>query len=124
MKIANLRHEEEKFVSRKLFYNLIFCLQNMSPTGMSPTYPHSEPSPDPLHTHQFMEARLPPRPPSSSPPLTPQSQGTPSTMMGQYIGALNVSEDLNIHVDSLPGGFDCNVEVSVCEETYCYRNFS
>lgn len=79
---------------------------------MSPSYPHSEPSPDPLNTHQFMEARLPPRPPSSSPPLTPQSQGTPSTMMGQYIGALNVSEDLNIHVDSLPGGFDCNVEVS------------
>ncbi|KAL1512876.1 hypothetical protein ABEB36_002388 [Hypothenemus hampei] len=85
-------------------------VENMSPSGMSPTYPHSEPSPDPLNTHQFMEARLPPRPPSSSPPLTPQSQGTPSTMMGQYIGALNVSEDLNIHVDSLPGEFDCNVE--------------
>lgn len=102
----------------------------MSPSGMSPTYPHSEPSPDPLSTHQFMEARLPPRPPSSSPPLTPQSQGTPSTMMGQYIGALNVGEDLNIHVDSLPGGFDCNVEVSrrdnsklVPSATIFLRNF-
>lgn len=83
----------------------------MSSTGMSPTYPHSEPSPDPLSSHQFMGgARLPPRPPSSSPPLTPQSQGTPSTMMGQYIGALNVSDDLNINVESLQGGFDCNVE--------------
>ncbi|CAG9773048.1 unnamed protein product [Ceutorhynchus assimilis] len=69
--------------------------------------------------HQYMETRLPPRPPSSSPPLTPQSQGTPSsmsTMMGQYIGALNVSEDLNIHVDSLPGGFDCNVEDIIQQE--------
>ncbi|XP_066149769.1 forkhead box protein O isoform X1 [Euwallacea fornicatus] len=91
-------------------------VENMSPTGMSPSYPHSEPSPDPLSTHQFMEARLPPRPPSSSPPLTPQNQVTPSTMMGQYIGALNVSEDLNIHVDSLPGGFDCNVEDIIQQE--------
>ncbi|XP_019764019.1 forkhead box protein O isoform X2 [Dendroctonus ponderosae] len=91
-------------------------VENMSPNGMSPTYPHSEPSPDPLSTHQFMEARLPPRPPSSSPPLTPQSQGTPSTMMGQYIGALNVGEDLNIHVDSLPGGFDCDVEDIIQQE--------
>ncbi|XP_050303985.1 forkhead box protein O-like isoform X2 [Anthonomus grandis grandis] len=90
-------------------------VEKMSPTSMSPTYPHSEPSPDPL-SQQFMEARMPPRPPSSSPPLTPQSQGTPSTMMGQYIGALNVGEDLNIHVDSLPGGFDCNVEDIIQQE--------
>ncbi|XP_030755757.1 forkhead box protein O isoform X2 [Sitophilus oryzae] len=91
-------------------------VERMSPTGMSPSYPHSEPSPDPLSSHQFMGARLPPRPPSSSPPLTPQSQGTPSTMMGQYIGALNVSDDLNINVESLQGGFDCNVDDIIQQE--------
>ncbi|XP_076257658.1 forkhead box, sub-group O isoform X7 [Rhynchophorus ferrugineus] len=85
-------------------------VERMSPTGMSPSYPHSEPSPDPLSSHQYMGSRLPARPPSSSPPVTPQSQGTPSTMMGQYIGALNVGDDLNINVESLQGGFDCNVE--------------
>ncbi|KAK4881086.1 hypothetical protein RN001_004405 [Aquatica leii] len=70
-------------------------VERMSPPEMSPSYPQSEPSPDPLTTHQYIiGSRTLPRPPSSSPPLTPQpTQSTPSTMMGQ-----------------LMGGFDCNVD--------------
>lgn len=90
----------------------------MSPTGMSPSYPHSEPSPDPLGS-QYLINRMP-RPSSSSPPLTPQpGQGPPSTMMGQLMGALNNStilDDLNINVESLQGGFDCNVEELIKHE--------
>lgn len=93
--------------------------QRMSPTGMSPSYPQSEPSPDPMST-QYMISRLP-RPPSSSPPLTPQSgQGIPSTMMGQLMGALNNSsllDDLNIETFvAPPGGFDCNVDEVIKHE--------
>ncbi|XP_060526261.1 forkhead box protein O isoform X4 [Cylas formicarius] len=90
-------------------------VERMSPTDMSPSYPHSEPSPDPLSSHQYLVNRMP-RPPSSSPPLTPQSQGTPSTMMGQFIGALNSNDDLNINVDTFQGGFDCNVEEIIRNE--------
>ncbi|KYB29255.1 Forkhead box protein O-like Protein [Tribolium castaneum] len=92
----------------------------MSPAGMSPSYPHSEPSPDPLNSQYLINRSTMPRPPSSSPPLTPQpSQGTPSTMMGQLMGALNnstVLDDLNINVESFQGGFDCNVEELIKHE--------
>lgn len=94
----------------------------MSPSGMSPSYPQSEPSPDPLSSHQYLlNARNSlPRPPSSSPPLTPQSnQTTASTMMGQIMGALNNStllDDLNINIESLQGGFDCNVDEVIKHE--------
>lgn len=100
------------------------CLQpikveSMSPAGMSPSYPHSEPSPDPLNS-QYLINRMQ-RPPSSSPPLTPQptQQTIPSTMMGQMMAALNNSailDDLNINVESLQGGFDCNVEELINHE--------
>lgn len=49
----------------------------MSPssgTGMSPSYPHSEASPDTLGTYTTavqMGTTVNPRPPSNSPPLTP-----------------------------------------------------
>ncbi|KAG5884093.1 hypothetical protein JTB14_001299 [Gonioctena quinquepunctata] len=80
-------------------------VESMSPAGMSPSYPHSEPSPDPLGS-QYMINRMP-RPSSDSPPLTPRpSLGPPSTMMGQLMGALNntsVLDDLNINVESLQG---------------------
>ncbi|XP_074028904.1 forkhead box, sub-group O isoform X1 [Leptinotarsa decemlineata] len=93
-------------------------VESMSPAGMSPSYPHSEPSPDPLGS-QYMINRMP-RPPSSSPPLTPRpSLGPPSTMMGQLMGALNNSailDDLNINVESLQGGFECNVEELIKHE--------
>ncbi|KAF2904099.1 hypothetical protein ILUMI_02074, partial [Ignelater luminosus] len=97
-------------------------VENMSPPGMSPSYPQSEPSPDPLSSHQYLlNARNSlPRPPSSSPPLTPQSnQTTASTMMGQIMGALNNStllDDLNINIESLQGGFDCNVDEVIKHE--------
>lgn len=51
-----------------------FLLQSMSPgsvTGMSPSY-NSEPSPD--YSMLVNQQRLNPRPPSNSPPLTPNSQ--------------------------------------------------
>lgn len=61
-----------------------------------------------------------PRPPSSSPPLTPQPvSGMPSTMMGQLMGALNnqqLLDDLNINIESLPGGFECNVDEVIKHE--------
>lgn len=94
----------------------------MSPPDMSPNYAHSEPSPDPLTNHQYLlNARNSlPRPPSSSPPLTPQPpHTTPSTMMGQLMGALNNStilDDLNINIESLQGGFDCNVDEVIKHE--------
>ncbi|XP_072385745.1 forkhead box protein O-like isoform X1 [Diabrotica undecimpunctata] len=95
-------------------------VESMSPAGMSPSYPHSEPSPDPLSS-QYLINRMQ-RPPSSSPPLTPQptqQQNIPSTMMGQMMAALNNSailDDLNINVESLQGGFDCNVEELINHE--------
>lgn len=97
----------------------------MSPAGMSPSYPHSEPSPDPINSQYMINRNPMPRPPSSSPPLTPQSAanvhptGTPSTMMGQLMGALNNStilDDLNINVESLQGGFDCDIEELIKHE--------
>jgi hypothetical protein len=53
---------------------MFLVLQSMSPasgTGMSPSYPHSEPSSD--YT-MLIGSRAVQRPPSSSPPLTPNSQ--------------------------------------------------
>lgn len=96
----------------------------MSPSGMSPSYPQSEPSPDPLSGGYMLNTRSGmPRPPSSSPPLTPQPIGpnpqTPSTMMGQLMGALNNStllDDLNLNIESLQGGFDCNVDEVIKHE--------
>ena len=92
----------------------------MSPAGMSPSYPHSEPSPDPLSSQYMINRGTLPRPSSNSPPLTPQpTQGPPSTMMGQLMGALNSStvlDDLNINVESFQGGFDCNVEELIKHE--------
>nr|CAH7722552.1 unnamed protein product [Callosobruchus chinensis] len=101
-------------------------LVKMSPVaGMSPSYPHSEPSPDQYSSPNggggassvsaVPGGRLP-RPPSCSPPLTPHSPAVsttpapaastaPSTMMGQLMGALNnhaIMDDLNINVESLP----------------------
>ncbi|XP_069698013.1 forkhead box protein O-like [Periplaneta americana] len=90
-----------------------------SPAGMSPTYPQSEPSPDPMGgQQQFAPPRALPRPPSDqgdSPPGTP----TPSTMMGQLMGALNNStllDDLNLNIETLHGGFDCNVDEVIKHE--------
>ncbi|XP_018574885.1 forkhead box protein O isoform X2 [Anoplophora glabripennis] len=89
-------------------------VESMSPAGMSPSYPHSEPSPDPL-TSQFMINRMP-RPSSSSPPLTPQPP-TQRTLMGQILGALNNSSMLDdISVESLQGGFECNVDEVIKHE--------
>lgn len=86
---------------------------------MSPSYPQSEPSPDPL-SGQYIVRNVIPRPPSSSPPLTPQPQThTPSTMMGQLMGALNnhtLLDDLNLNIESLQGGFDCNVDEVIKHE--------
>ena len=97
--------------------------QQQSPAGMSPSYPQSEPSPDPMSGQQqphFMPPRAL-RPPtggssnSASPPGTP----TPSTMMGQLMGALNNStllDDLNLNIETLHGGFDCNVDEVIKHE--------
>uniref|UniRef100_A0A336LLZ6 Forkhead box protein O n=1 Tax=Culicoides sonorensis TaxID=179676 RepID=A0A336LLZ6_CULSO len=105
-------------------------LQSMSPasgTGMSPSYPHSEPSPDYTMIVQNSRSNIQ-RPPSPSPPLTPSSQGvssivgdsnTPQTLMGQFMEALNSQtnlDDLNINLDGFQGGLDCNVDEVIKHE--------
>lgn len=55
--------------------NMYIILQSMSPgsaTGMSPTF-NNENTPD---FSMMIQTRLHPRPPSNSPPLTPNSQNT------------------------------------------------
>lgn len=116
--------------------------QNLSPvSGMSPSYQQSEPSPTTLgnnqqQTLQYMiqtqqrqqqlqqqqqqqQQHNPQHQPAQtglagpSPPNTPTScPATPSTMMGQLMGALNNSallDDLNINIETMQG-FNCNVE--------------
>ncbi|XP_049529930.1 forkhead box protein O [Anopheles darlingi] len=83
-----------------------------SGTGMSPSYPHSEPSPD---YAMLSASRILRTPPSSSPPLTPNTlcgliaqphpEPTPQTLMGQVMEALNSQtniDDININVESFP----------------------
>ncbi|XP_055699776.1 forkhead box protein O isoform X2 [Phlebotomus papatasi] len=91
--------------------------ESMSPasgTGMSPSYPHSEPSPDPMGSYNsvIIGSRVAQRPSSSSPPLTPQTipinnGDAPSTLMGQFMEALNnqaIIDDLGLNIDSFHGG--------------------
>lgn len=103
--------------------------ESMSPasgTGMSPSYPHSEPSPD---YAMLVGARVIQRTPSTSPPLTPnivcgmvtapQNDNTPQTLMGQFMEALNSQtniDDININVESFPGGLECNVDEVIKHE--------
>ncbi|XP_021708375.1 forkhead box protein O isoform X2 [Aedes aegypti] len=104
--------------------------ESMSPasgTGMSPSYPHSEPSPD---YAMLVGARVIQRTPSASPPLTPgtvcnmvtatpQSDNSPQTLMGQFMEALNNQtniDDLNINLESFPGGLECNVDEVIKHE--------
>lgn len=71
----------------------------MSPasgTGMSPSYPHSEPSPDPMgnyNTAGLINSRIP-RPASNSPPLTPNSQNNSNKGLSSCM--LHVHKTLNI----------------------------
>ncbi|GJQ72746.1 hypothetical protein Trydic_g1401 [Trypoxylus dichotomus] len=92
-------------------------VEPMSPSALSPSYPQSEPSPDPVGSQYLMSRNSIPRPPSNSPPTTPQP-AMHTTMMGQLMGALNnsVLDDLNIHIESLQGGFDCNVDEVIKHE--------
>ena len=95
--------------------------QQQSPAGMSPSYPQSEPSPDPMSGQQhFMPPRaLRPATGCSSNSTSPPGTPTPSTMMGQLMGALNNStllDDLNLNIETLHGGFDCNVDEVIKHE--------
>lgn len=149
----------------------------MSPssgTGMSPSYPHSEPSPDPMGTYStiLLQSRTPTLPNSDSPPNSQNSTShhlhnhnnnhsnnkghqnsnssssntsstadqqryystnsgqsslfngsefgdfadtnVPSTLMGQYMEALNTQannlDDLGLNIESFHGGLECNVD--------------
>lgn len=155
----------------------------MSPssgTGMSPSYPHSEPSPDPMGTYGtiLLQSRTPTLPNSDSPPSTQNSTShhlhnnnnhsnnkansnssnstssssntsssaatdhqrfytnsgrlagsslfngsefgdyadtnVPSTLMGQFMEALNNQpnnlDDLGLNIESFHGGLECNVD--------------
>ncbi|XP_076289941.1 forkhead box, sub-group O [Lasioglossum baleicum] len=114
------------------------CQMTASPVAaMSPSYQQSEPSPTALgnsqqqtlqyimQTQQCQQQQQQQQqqqnvPTGASPPQTPTPCGpTPSTMMGQLMGALNSStilDDLNINIESLHGGFDCNVEEVIKHE--------
>ena len=49
----------------------------------------------------------------------PRVRNTPSTMMGQLMGALNnsaVLDDLNLNIETFHGGFDCNVDEVIKHE--------
>lgn len=106
--------------------------ESMSPasgTGMSPSYPNSEPSSDTLASYNSIRgsritgAGMGRPSPSASPPITSLTQGqncAPSTLMGQFIEALTynsqqpVIDDFNI--DAFPGGLVCNVEEVIKHE--------
>uniref|UniRef100_A0A336LVK8 Forkhead box protein O n=1 Tax=Culicoides sonorensis TaxID=179676 RepID=A0A336LVK8_CULSO len=110
-----------------IFYRILQSMSPASGTGMSPSYPHSEPSPDYTMIVQNSRSNIQ-RPPSPSPPLTPSSQGvssivgdsnTPQTLMGQFMEALNSQtnlDDLNINLDGFQGGLDCNVDEVIKHE--------
>ncbi|KAK7867632.1 hypothetical protein R5R35_014825 [Gryllus longicercus] len=97
--------------------------QQHSPgAGVSPSYPQPEPSPDPLGGQGGGPA--PPRaqpPPAPAPPpgYGPRGDSPPATIMGQLMGALNNStllDDLNLNIETLHGGFDCNVDEVIKHE--------
>ncbi|CAM6031865.1 unnamed protein product, partial [Sphagnum compactum] len=100
-----------------------YLMSPASGTGMSPSYPNSEPSPD---YPMIVQGSRIQRPPSPSPPLTPSSQGisslsdnTPQTLMGQFMEALNGQthlDDLNINLEPFQGGLDCNVDEVIKHE--------
>lgn len=106
------------------------CLHNaregMSPSsGMSPSYPHSEASPDSMSGGPFSSSiSLTPRPPSNSPPLTPTPHSTmqkmldgpPSTLMGQFMEVLNSQNDDLNNIESIQGGLDCDVDELIQQE--------
>lgn len=55
---------------------------------------------------------------SPSYPQSP-SPSPPATMMGQLMGALNhptLLDDLNLNIETLHGGFDCNVDEVIKHE--------
>ena len=91
----------------------LYFQQSLSPAGLSPSYPQSEPSPDPMSGSQTSYPRR-----TSIP--APRIRSTPSTMMGQLMGALNhsstVLDDLNLNIETFPGGFDCNVDEVIKHE--------
>lgn len=130
-------------------------VEQMSPGDMSPSYPQSEPSPDPLGSTQYLlnqqqppQHNSMPRPPSSSPPLTPPQQQqqqqqqvvVPSTVLpatlptvvttvqgvnssvNMLTSAINSSmmpfgcDDDLVNIESLQGGFDCNVDELIKHE--------
>lgn len=88
-----------------------FLFQSLSPAGLSPSYPTSEPSPDPMSSSQPHYNRR-------GSLTTPRIQSA-STMMGQLMGALNnsaVLDDLNLNIETFHGGFDCNVDEVIKHE--------
>lgn len=89
----------------------MFFYQSLSPAGLSPSCPQSEPSPDPMSGSQTYGRR--------GSLAGPRVRSTPSTMMGQLMGALNnsaVLDDLNLNIETFHGGFDCNVDEVIKHE--------
>ncbi|XP_023712611.2 forkhead box protein O isoform X3 [Cryptotermes secundus] len=107
-------------------YGLSQChLHRMQPCSChlqhSPSYPQSDSSPDPLRGQPVPQGAQfgPPRALSSRDTDSRPGTPTPSTMMGQLMGALNnnaLLDDLNLNIETLHGGFDCNVEEVIKHE--------
>ncbi|KAL0280880.1 UNVERIFIED_CONTAM: hypothetical protein PYX00_002043 [Menopon gallinae] len=87
--------------------------ESMSPAGLSPTYPQSEPSSDAMTPSQTPFVRR------NSITSSRIHRSNPSTMMGQLMGALNdstVLDDLTLNIESFQGGFNCNVDEVIKHE--------
>ncbi|KAK6644767.1 hypothetical protein RUM43_001040 [Polyplax serrata] len=86
--------------------------ESLSPAGLSPSCLQNESSPDPMSGTQTSYIRR-------GSLGAPRLRNTPSTMMGQLMGALNnsaVLDDLNLNIETFHGGFDCNVDEVIKHE--------
>ncbi|XP_046667967.1 forkhead box protein O isoform X2 [Homalodisca vitripennis] len=109
--------------------NLESTMRLDQPQFMYPTPPPYHP-PAPFHPytqcplhrgHQPCNCHQHPTAKQSISPSYPQSPSPspPATMMGQLMGALNhptLLDDLNLNIETIPGGFDCNVEEVIRHE--------
>jgi len=90
----------------------LLFLQPLTPPYVSP----GEPSPEQTVVQQLSGSGF-----GGRTELSGRTTPTPSQMMGQLMGALNhgggpMLDDLNLNIEPLDGGFDCNVDEVIRHE--------
>uniref|UniRef100_A0A1B6CK65 Forkhead box protein O n=1 Tax=Clastoptera arizonana TaxID=38151 RepID=A0A1B6CK65_9HEMI len=117
-----------QYGAEQLAGNLETTMRLDTPPFIYPTPPPYHPTPTfhpysqcPLHRgHQPCTCQHNPTSKQSISPSYPQSPSPspPATMMGQLMGALNPTllDDLNLNIETLHGGFDCNVDEVIKHE--------